>query len=136
MTNKRKEILAAVSSSEIPLSAAAIHARLGTMDLATVYRGLHYLEKNDFITSFHFTCETRGGERYYFGSEAGHLHFFHCRRCHIFIPIEECGIFSVEKEVEKRYAVNIENHILHYTGCCGKCLENEEDRETVHDMNN
>jgi len=44
MTRARKMILEALSEAEVPLSAAEIHERLPlAVDLATVYRSLHYL---------------------------------------------------------------------------------------------
>lgn len=122
MTDKRKEILSSISHTDVPLTASDIHRKYSEhMDLATVYRGLHYLEDRELIFSFHFICRQRGGERYYFRIKETHVHFFHCLGCHNFIPIKECALGDLEKELESRYKIKIEQHILHFTGYCTDC---------------
>lgn len=122
MTKNRQELLRIINNSPEPLTASDILQHLETqMDQATVYRGLHYLEENRLITSFHFTCDRRGGEQYYFKITKPHVHFFHCEVCHTFTPIDECILCEIEGALENKYGFTIKDHILHFTGICKNC---------------
>ncbi len=122
MTKARTELLSVIISSEIPLSAADLHNRLDKQfDLATVYRGLTYFEKQGMVESFSFTCSEEGTERYYYQHRNPHIHFFHCSSCHRFIPLGSCQLQELEGQLEAEHNVSIKEHILYFTGLCRTC---------------
>lgn len=122
MTGARKEILSILEKSSIPLSAAEIHRNSSrTMDVATVYRNLHFFEEQGVLESFHFTCSEKGTGKYYFCRRKPHIHFFHCSSCHRFIPLGECKLRNLEKDLEEEHNLKIDDHILYFTGLCRDC---------------
>jgi len=122
MTRKRKKIYDCVFEAGSPLSAAQIHRETGEeMDLTTVYRGLQYLEDQRFITSFVYSCEERGIERYYTRIQTGHTHFMHCRKCHSFFPMPFCPIKDNAKWKKEINGFLVEDHSITLTGLCSSC---------------
>lgn len=122
MTRARKMILDILSEAEVPLSAAEIHRRLQiAIDLATVYRSLHFLEDATEAESFSFTCAERGTERYFFRRKDPHVHFFHCERCHRFLNLGECRIEGLIHEIAESRGLTITAHTLYFTGFCAEC---------------
>ena len=115
-------ILEMLSEAEVPLSAAEIHERLPlAVDLATVYRSLHYLEDRAEAESFGFTSAERGTERYFFRRKEPHVHFFRCERCHRFLNLGECRIGGLIEELADARDLTIKTHTLYFTGFCGEC---------------
>lgn len=124
MTKSRKEVLALLEASPIPLSALEIHKSSAlVMDLATVYRTLHYLESQGFAESFYFTCSEKGAGRYYCRRRKPHIHFFHCSSCHKFIPLGECRLKNIEEALERENDLRISDHTLYFKGICGSCAK-------------
>jgi len=122
MTRNRKKILDILTNEELPLNASQIHGKTGgELDLATVYRGLNYLEKNHLITSFVFDCHDRGVERYFTVTKNEHEHFMHCENCHQFISIPVCPLKDSFSKIEKEYGFIVDEHFLTIRGLCGKC---------------
>jgi len=122
MTKSRKEISNIISSTQVPLTAKEIHESLDRQyDLATIYRGLSYFEKQGIITSFSFYCSKDGMERYYYLHKQPHVHFFHCSSCHTFIPLDTCKLQSLEHQIEQDYNLSIQEHTLYFTGLCASC---------------
>ncbi|MBB6480036.1 Fur family transcriptional regulator [Spirochaeta isovalerica] len=122
MTSKRKKIYNCISESSSPLNASQIHRETGNeMDLATVYRGLQYLEEGHYISSFVFSCDERGMERYYIKARTEHTHYMHCRKCHRFFPMPLCP-FKDSMVFEKKIdGFLVENHTITLTGLCSTC---------------
>jgi len=123
LTPKRRLVLDIIESSVRPLSSQEIHMlREESLNLATVYRTLTYLEKNNLIEAFSLFSESRGTVRYYFRRNHPHLHFFFCRSCQSFTPFHDCT-FSQEarEEIEAKYQHKIESHVLYFTGICRAC---------------
>lgn len=122
MTKKRLQLLDILNNSRAPLNAAQIHALLSNpADLATVYRGLQYLEDNNFLTSFIFDCNERGTERYYTIKETQHMHYMHCEKCHQFTPFTACPFEGSIDDIESQYGFKIENHNITIKGRCSSC---------------
>lgn len=90
------------------------------MDQATVYRNLNYLEKNQYIEGFIFSCIDSGTAKFYYPKNKHH-HFLHCKVCHHFQKVEECTKNRIEK-LEEKNNIKIESHVMYYTGICNKCL--------------
>jgi Fur family ferric uptake transcriptional regulator len=117
----RQEILSVVQNSDIPVSAKSIHSALKTRTaLSTIYRALWYLESINEIDGYQLDCAPCGKDRYFVGSKLGHVHFFHCESCHMFIPVTGC---SIAPSIENKYGVKIRKHVLYFTGECGSCAK-------------
>lgn len=122
MTRKRKLIYSLLQQSQTPLNSIQIHHNLsGEMDLATVYRGLQYLEGEKLAASFVFECEERGMERYYVKRSSGHSHYMHCRSCHRFIPFPGCPLQLESTLPDALGGFIVEDHNITITGLCGDC---------------
>ncbi|MCX7655890.1 MAG: transcriptional repressor [Treponemataceae bacterium] len=137
MTRIRKRILQVLQDANQPLSASQIVSMVGALcDQATVYRGLHYLEEQGFAESFVLTCSEHGTERYYSACEiprqsvippskketiSAHRHWFHCEKCHCFIPLGECLLASVVQQFEQQQQCRVHQHTLYFTGLCREC---------------
>ncbi len=112
-----------VEESPVPLNAAQIHAKLmNLMDLATVYRGMEYLGKNDLVESLVFECRERGIERYFFLKKDHHDTFFHCEECHNFFSAGPCPVDPSVHELEKKTGFRVREHQLLMKGLCVQCL--------------
>ncbi|MBN2657323.1 MAG: transcriptional repressor [Spirochaetales bacterium] len=122
MTRKRQMIYDCIIESSSPLNAGQIHRETGhEMDLATVYRGLQYLEEGHYIASFVFSCDERGMERYYTKARSEHTHYMHCRKCHQFFPLPLCPFKDSVVFEEKIDGFLVESHTITLTGLCSSC---------------
>lgn len=119
----RQQILAIVSQSPVPLSAHQVYGAFGgsTVDLATIYRGLEFLEETSRLTSFSLRCSRAGTVRYFHTDDDAHLHFFHCVACHRFFPYHDCIIAEAVTAIEQKYKYSIHSHVLYFTGICNEC---------------
>ncbi len=122
MTEKRKELLKLIDTSSVPLNASQIYRELEhPMDLATVYRGLDYLEQNGFIESFVFECDKRGIERYFYLKKANHESYLHCQECHSFFSAGLCPVDKSVESLEKETGFLVLEHQLILKGLCSDC---------------
>ncbi|NBF39039.1 MAG: transcriptional repressor [Spirochaetes bacterium] len=121
-TETREQILETINTVKSPLSAQQVHARCGLdVNLATVYRALHYLEQIDRVDSFTMLCSRDGTNRYFHSKAAPHRHFFHCDSCHRFIPIDRCPVADEIASVEAELGCEVRSHVLYYVGLCAEC---------------
>ena len=125
MTKKRQMLLDILRSRECPENASQIYKSLvnKSMDLATVYRGLEYLEKAGYAQSFVFECDHRGIERYYYVNKMVHEFYIHCEWCHRFFSLGDCPLDPSLKEIEKSSGFTILDHQLILKGICQNCQE-------------
>ena len=123
LTPKRQLVLDIIESSDQPLSSQDIFSlKEEDLNLATVYRTLNYLEKNNLIEAFSLFSESRGTVRFYFRKSSPHLHFFFCQRCHHFTPFRDCSFSQkAQEEIEAKYQHKIQSHVLYFTGICRAC---------------
>jgi len=123
LTPKRQVVLDVIESSDYPLSSQEIFAmREEHLNLATVYRTLNYLEKNNLIEAFSLFSEPRGTIRFYFRKSHPHLHFFFCNKCQTFTPFRDCVLSQNTREkIEAKYQHEILSHVLYFTGICRDC---------------
>ena len=106
------------------MNASQIHSRTrGMLDLATVYRGLNYLEKHHYLDSFVFECDDRGIERYYSLRKPQHEHYMHCEICHRFYALPTCSLVQSFGQIEEEYGFRVEEHFLTLKGTCRDCCE-------------
>ena len=125
MTKKRALILEQIRDSIQPLSAQQLYEKLkGSLDQATLYRGLRFLEERRDITSFLLDCSERGIERYYSSSRGHHSHYMHCVSCHSFTAVGNCPLKGLDT-LEKETGFKVEEHFLTLKGICRKCREKE-----------
>lgn len=124
MTKKRSWILDLFKETEQPLCAQQVYEQLnGSLDMATVYRGLKYLEQKKEINSFVLDCSHRGIERYYNISESQHRHYLHCVTCHSFTVLERCPLGNLNS-IEEETGFKVDEHFLTLKGICSKCRNN------------
>lgn len=128
MTKRRQQLLQLFEQSETPLNAGQVFKQLNTAaDLATIYRGLQYLEQQEYLESFVFDCSRRGIERYYVLRSAIHSHYMHCVHCHTFILLDSCPFEHSFKAIESRYGFIVSEHFITLKGVCSSCrIEKEE----------
>jgi len=122
VTPIRKSILNLLQKEEKPLSAAQVYRNtVGKADLATIYRGLQYLEKKAFLDSFVFACNCKRMERYYIVRSEAHKHYLHCSDCHNFFPINDCPLSDSIYSIEDKYHFKVNYHFLTFVGFCENC---------------
>ena len=128
MTRSRKTVLDILLSSPEPQSAADVFAVMtDSVDQATVYRTLHYLEENGYAESFILHCTSHGTERYYSastdaaGNRLAHRHWFHCEQCHSFTDLGCCTLDTLVRGYEDLHGIEVKSHTLYMTGLCAAC---------------
>lgn len=128
MTRSRQSVLDILLGCTEPRSAADVFAAMtASVDQATVYRTLHYLEENGYAESFILHCTSHGTERYYTavmdasGARRGHRHWFHCERCHSFTDLGGCTLDTMVRAYEERHGISVKGHTLYMTGLCAAC---------------
>ncbi len=121
LTVKRNKIFDTIQQAELPLCAQEINDALPDVNLATIYRGVKYLEEKRLIDGFTIVCEKDGIVRYYSKKQVPHCHYFHCTRCHRFFPFTDCSIHDRILLFEKEKSCRVNNHVLYLTGICEKC---------------
>ena len=125
MTKARKAILKGLENSCEPISVSELAKQLSDFcDPATVYRNLHYLEKNNLATSFILHCSEHGTERYYSSKEGKeHHHWFHCEHCHCFIDLGGCFYQDQVRQFESEHGFTVNDHTFYLTGTCKACKQ-------------
>jgi len=122
MTNKRRTLLDILLKKQNPMNATQVFQLLGEqMDLTTVYRGLEYLEKEQYLQSFVFECHDRGIERYFYASKKVHEYFLHCEECHRFVSAGDCPVDHSLSKIEQDTGFSIHDHQLILKGICRDC---------------
>lgn len=126
MTKNRKKLLDILKEKKIPMNASLLYAETKSfLDLATIYRGLSYLEENHLATSFVFDCRESGVQRYYTVKKEKHEHFMHCEKCHCFISIPYCPFQNSLKSIEEDFGFIVDDHYFTIKGICRNCSDKE-----------
>lgn len=124
MTKNRKKLLSILNEKKIPMNASLIYQETkDVLDLATIYRGLNYLENNHYVTSFVFDCEENGIQRYFTLKKEKHEHYMHCEKCHNFTAIPLCPLEKSLSAIKKDYGFIVDEHYLTLKGICRDCAE-------------
>ncbi len=128
MTRSRKSVLGILLSGTEPQSASDVFKLMtDSVDQATVYRTLHYLEENGYAESFILHCTSHGTERYYTatsddsGKRLAHRHWFHCENCHSFTDLGGCTLDDLVRGYELVHGIAVKSHTLYMTGLCSAC---------------
>lgn len=86
------------------------------ISLATVYRNLNLLEKNQQI----LRLECNDDREHFDGNSQRHYHFI-CRNCSAIIDISVEMESPLDKLVKEKDSLTIEDHALFFYGLCDKC---------------
>lgn len=109
----------ALRNSPAPLTAAELHARLGSEapDLATVYRALERFVDSDLARTIQFG----DGLRRYESTDRRHHHHLVCTSCGSVDAIDSCQVESLEEEALRTRGFRVTSHLLELFGTCPRC---------------
>jgi len=120
LTGYRKEILNILEEQKKPLQAKDILELMQDKpDLSTVYRGLEFLSKKNYVKFIAFFDNTR----LFFTSNSSHNHFIHCVKCHSTQEFDDCCVGNFEHNIADKFDFKIKDHFLYFTGVCKSCRE-------------
>ena len=121
MTTPRKAILDSLSHFRKPMTAQEIYSYLKTkgikVDLASIYRNLHFLPKIKPVQEYEFGDGTK---RYELVKENEHHHHLICNNCGEVEDIEMKEKELMDK-VQTKSNFKIERHSLEFFGLCLNC---------------
>lgn len=127
ITGPRQAILEVMRRHHHPMTNREIHEALAgelNCDLATVYRGMHMLQKMRMVQRFDFGDGVARFELLADGSD-GHHHHLVCTECATIIEIEECFPETLEKEIARKHGYQNVTHKLEFFGICPTCRSTE-----------
>lgn len=121
-TRQRVSILEAMGRGGRPVTAQALHARLGKSGggpgLATVYRTLQALEQAGLARTF----PAGEGELAYKLCEPGHHHHLICERCGLVVEIPSCEVERWAVQAARRRGFRVSSHQAEIFGVCDRCV--------------
>lgn len=124
-TRSQEKILNLIKSLNRPISAQEMFIELRkkneNMGLATVYRSLEALKLEGVISMRNLVT----GEAVYTSIQKDQHHLT-CVNCGASIPINECPVHQLEKELQESYHFKVYYHTLEFFGLCNKCLFREQ----------
>lgn len=145
LTAPRRRILAALRTSEAPLTALEVAARSG-VSVASTYRALALLTALGAISETEEPPAERPsgavagaqsgpgatasaeadarGRRYAICTATGHHHHFTCRACHATLDVACSTLETALSEIEQATGVRIERHDVTLGGLCAACQRN------------
>lgn len=110
-----QELKKAVSAQELYVE---LRDRKQSMGLATVYRSLEALKLEGALQ----VRLLPNGESVY-SSASKDRHHLTCVNCHVSIPIEQCPVHALEKQLEQSHDFKVYYHTLEFFGLCDRCQE-------------
>jgi Fur family transcriptional regulator, ferric uptake regulator len=122
ITGPRQAILQAMRQHTRPLAIKEIYSKLGTShcDLVTVYRSMEMLCTMGMVKRVDLG---KGGARFELISEGddGHHHHLVCTQCDTVLPVEDCLLPRVDRNIAKASGFKSVTHRLEFFGLCPKC---------------
>ncbi|MEL6441823.1 MAG: Fur family transcriptional regulator [Cyanobacteria bacterium J06621_8] len=119
-TRSQERIITLLQSLQRSISAQDLYIELRNrnqdMGLATVYRSLEALKLQGKVQ----VRTLANGESVY-SSIKSDRHHLTCVNCGISIPIDECPVHDLEKQLEKSHTFKVFYHTLEFFGLCQKC---------------
>ncbi len=119
-TKGRRAVLEILEEEASPVDVAHIYTHLQekklSLDQATVYRILDTFLQRGVVRRFEFG---EGKFRYEISGE-DHHHLI-CERCGAIEDISDCGIGTLEKEIQKKKGFLVKHHALEFFGLCQNC---------------
>jgi Fur family ferric uptake transcriptional regulator len=123
MTPQRLQVLQIVSSHSRDLTAEEIHAAIlpqqPSLDIATVYRTLQWLQSAGLIAPL---TGSDGRLRYEYHASGNEHHHLICQVCGATIQIPCDMIALLKQELMQRYNFAIDDHLA-LPGCCEYCRQ-------------
>ena len=119
-TRSQDRILKLLKNIKHGISAQEIYVELRNRDqsmgLATVYRSLEALKLEGELQ----VRKSANGEALYSLIQEDH-HHLNCLQCGISIPIHECPVHELEKELKSNHKFRVFYHTLEFFGLCDEC---------------
>ncbi len=123
-TKRRMAILAVLENSVVPLTAEEIFSHVINnvhMSLSTAYRTLGTLsEKGILLKNL-----SQDGKTYYQINSHHHKHQLVCTLCNETVPIDDCPLTNIEKNLINQTGFTITGHSLEFSGICPKCAKHD-----------
>lgn len=121
ITEPRMALLEILSLSSKPLDAEDIKKGLKekniSADQATIYRILKTFSEKNIVHKI----ALEEGKTHYELANRPHHHHVVCTSCGTILDIEECGMESVEREIERKTGFTVLSHSFELFGKCSKC---------------
>ena len=119
-TRSQERIMTVLQSLKRSISAQDLYIELRNrkqdMGLATVYRSLEALKIQGEVQ----VRTLANGESVY-SSIQSDRHHLTCVNCGVSIPIDECPVHDLEKQLEQSHQFKVFYHTLEFFGLCQKC---------------
>ena len=119
-TRSQERIMKVLQSLQRSISAQDLYIELRNrqqdMGLATVYRSLEALKIQGEV---HVRTLANGESVY--SSIKSDRHHLTCVNCGVSIPIDECPVHDLEKQLETSHNFKVYYHTLEFFGLCQKC---------------
>ena len=119
-TRSQERIMTLLQSLKRSLSAQDLYIELRNreqdMGLATVYRSLEALKLQGEVQ----VRTLANGESVYSPIKSDRHHLT-CVNCGTSIPIDECPVHDLEKQLEKSHTFKVYYHTLEFFGMCQEC---------------
>lgn len=119
VTEARRAMLRALSLAKVPLSADALHRKVGTRraDRVTVYRSLQAFESAGIVQR-HPLDKDRS--LYALTAAGHHHHHLVCRGCGAIERLGDCDAEAIEAAARTRGYTQL-SHVLEIHGLCPRC---------------
>ncbi len=118
---QREQILTALFHSKEHLSPEEIHQKVKksnpTIGLATVYRTLSFLERENLVSSISFGSE---GKKYELNRGAHHDHMI-CLECGKILEFYDERLERLQEEIAKAHGFKLITHQMNLYGLCEEC---------------
>ena len=128
LTTQRKIVVDIILSNEDKhFNCDEIYDEIRKIDsnigLATIYRTLKLFVELDILTELNFGD---GSIRYDIKclSDGHNHHHLICTKCGKIIEVKDDSLEELEREIEKIYGFQVENHKCKFTGICKECIQN------------
>jgi Fur family transcriptional regulator, ferric uptake regulator len=119
-TRSQERIMTLLQSLKRSISAQDLYIELRNrqqdMGLATVYRSLEALKLQGEVQ----VRTLANGESEYSLIKSDRHHLT-CVNCGTSVPIDECPVHDLEKQLEKSHTFKVYYHTLEFFGLCQKC---------------
>ena len=119
-TRSQERIMTILQSLKRSISAQDLYIELRNreqdMGLATVYRSLEALKLEGAVQ----VRTLANGESVYSPIQSDRHHLT-CVNCGVSLPIDECPVHDLEKQLEKSHTFKVYYHTLEFFGLCQKC---------------
>ncbi|GAB4525348.1 MAG: Fur family transcriptional regulator [Pleurocapsa sp.] len=119
-TRSQEKIVKVLQSLKKAISAQDLYIELRdrqqNMGLATIYRSLEALKLQGAVQ----VRTLSNGESVY-SSIQSDRHHLTCVNCGISIPIDECPVHDLERQLEQSHQFKVYYHTLEFFGLCHNC---------------